>query len=261
MQKVVQVKDNSLYANIKRWLKNSELIQLKRGLYVTKVYVANLINKQVYLEFIANNLKRPSYLSGEYILQKYGMLTESVFALTSITRKKTRIYNNNFAVFIYSNIKEILEHTLITKHILPFATQKDEIRKHSKIYFIDTGMLKYIAQKFNINLGGKIEEFFVLSELLKHKPDYFDIKFWQRTNSTEVDFVLFNRINQELIPIEVKAGSTDNIPRAFDTFYQRYGSRVKRFYVANANIYKTRQYRDKEVVFIPHVLVSKFFSS
>ncbi len=198
-------------------------------------------------------LAKKDALAFEQMLPEMARSAGSLFVLDNIKRKVGISYTQT------KKIKEILEHTLITKYIQPFATQKDEIKKHSKIYFIDTGMLRYVAQKFNINLGEKMEEFFVLLELLKHKPDYFDIKFWQRTNSTEVDFVLLNRINQELIPIEVKAGSTDNIPRAFDTFYQRYGSRVKRFYVANADVYKTRQYRDKEVIFIPHVLVSKVF--
>lgn len=108
LQKVIKVSDNSLYSNIKRWLKTGDLIQLKRGVYVTKAYVSNLDNKDSYVDFIANNLKKPSYLSGEYVLQKYGMLTESVFAITNITLKKTQTYNNDFGTFIYSNIKQNL---------------------------------------------------------------------------------------------------------------------------------------------------------
>lgn len=108
LQKVIRVSDNTLYSNIKRWLKTGDLIQLKRGVYVNKIYISNLDNKDSYIEFIANNLKKPSYLSGEYVLQKYGMLTESVFAVTSASLKKTQSYNNDFGTFIYSNIKESL---------------------------------------------------------------------------------------------------------------------------------------------------------
>lgn len=108
LQRVINVSDNSLYSNIKRWLKTGDLVQLKRGVYVTKTYISNLNNKDSYIEFLANNLKKPSYISGEYVLQKYGMLTESVFAITSVTLKKTQTYNNDFGTYIYTNIKESL---------------------------------------------------------------------------------------------------------------------------------------------------------
>jgi len=108
LQRVIEVSDDSLYSNIKRWLKNGELMQLKKGLYVTKGYIQAVSNKQNYTEFIANILKQPSYLSGEYILQKYSMLTESVFSVTSVTLKKTGRYKNVFGTYLYSNIKEEL---------------------------------------------------------------------------------------------------------------------------------------------------------
>ena len=31
----IELSDNSLYANIKRWLKNGRIIQIKKGMYVT----------------------------------------------------------------------------------------------------------------------------------------------------------------------------------------------------------------------------------
>lgn len=106
--RVIEISDNSLYSNIKRWLQKGKLIQLKKGLYVTKGYTQTVPSKQNYTEFVANILKQPSYLSGEYVLQKYGMLTESVFGITSVTLKKTGKYQNTFGTYIYSNIKEKL---------------------------------------------------------------------------------------------------------------------------------------------------------
>jgi len=94
--------------NILRWLKKGALIRLKNGFYVTSEFYKSLQNKQPYIEFIANILKKPSYLSGEYVLQKYSMLTESVFAVTSVTRKKTRTYQNKLGRFLYYNMKEEL---------------------------------------------------------------------------------------------------------------------------------------------------------
>ena len=108
LQQVAPISDNALYSNIKRWLKQNIIIQLKRGLYVTNDYYIRLPEKQAYLEFIANKLKSPSYLSLEYVLQKYSLLTEGVYAFTSITLKKTNTYKNKLGLFTYSNISQNL---------------------------------------------------------------------------------------------------------------------------------------------------------
>ena len=104
----VNAKTNTLSTDINRWIKNDVLIQLKKGFYVTSNYYEKLQNKTLYLEFISNKLKEPSYLSLEYILQKHSILTESVYAITSITIKSSRIYKNKLGLFIYRNIKDIL---------------------------------------------------------------------------------------------------------------------------------------------------------
>jgi hypothetical protein len=104
LQKVVGVSDNSMYSNVKRWLRNEDLVQLKRGMYVTTKYTEQVTNKEAYAEFIANTLKRPSYISCEYVLQKYNILTESVYSYTSIALKKTKTFSNNLGTFIYNSI-------------------------------------------------------------------------------------------------------------------------------------------------------------
>lgn len=108
LKRVVGGNDDAIGSNIIRWLENGKLIQLKKGLYVTKEYYQSCLDKQAYMEFVANTLKKPSYLSGEYVLQKYGILSESVFSVTSVTRKKTKVYNNKLGIFRYSNIKKEL---------------------------------------------------------------------------------------------------------------------------------------------------------
>lgn len=100
--------NDAISANIKRWISNGTLIQLKKGMYVTKEYYQACPDKQSYCEFVSNFLKKPSCLSKEYVLQKYGILSESVFTYTCITQKKTRIYYNKLGVFSYSNIKDEL---------------------------------------------------------------------------------------------------------------------------------------------------------
>lgn len=108
LQQFMELSDNSLYANIKRWLKQGLIIKLKNGLYVTEKYYGSRDNKENYVEFIANKLREPSYLSLEYVLQTYGMLTEAVYAITSITQKSKRGYANKLGRFSYRKIKDEL---------------------------------------------------------------------------------------------------------------------------------------------------------
>ncbi len=104
----IDIKPNSLSENVNRWIRNGILIQFKKGFYVTSIYYERIQDKKSYLEFIANKLRIPSYLSLEYVLQKYSILSESVFAVTSITSKSGRSYKNDMGYFIYRNVKEDL---------------------------------------------------------------------------------------------------------------------------------------------------------
>jgi len=108
LQQFMSLTANSLYANIKRWLRQGVLIKLKNGLYVTASYYASREKKEEYAEFMANKLREPSYLSLEYVLQNYGILSEAVYAFTSITLKTKRDYANRLGRFSYRNIKESL---------------------------------------------------------------------------------------------------------------------------------------------------------
>ena len=108
LQQFMDLSDNSLYADIKRWLNQGLLIKLKKGLYVTNSYYLARENKDNYVEFIANKLREPSYLSMEYVLQSYGILSEAVYAITSITLKGKNSYANKLGRFSYRNIKEPL---------------------------------------------------------------------------------------------------------------------------------------------------------
>jgi predicted transcriptional regulator of viral defense system len=99
-----ELSKNSLYSNIKRWIKRGYIIQIKKGMYVTKEYVINVQDKSSYKEFLANKIKYPSYLSTEYVLQKYSILSDAVYAYTSVTLKSKNIYSNDLGRYIYRNI-------------------------------------------------------------------------------------------------------------------------------------------------------------
>lgn len=97
---------------VQKLIKQGEIIVLKKGLYVSKPYLLSFEKnpslRESYLEYLANILRYPSYLSLEYALSKYGIIPEGVYSLTSVTLKSSRVYNNSLGNFIYKSIKKNL---------------------------------------------------------------------------------------------------------------------------------------------------------
>lgn len=102
--KAYEPKKDVLDANIKYWLKNKELIQLKKGLYALREKYEKEPKKDLYLEYLAGQMIQPSYLSLEYVLAKYQILSEPARALTSVTVKTTREIINEAGAFRYYSI-------------------------------------------------------------------------------------------------------------------------------------------------------------
>lgn len=107
-------KGRNLDKKIEQLIKKGYLLSLKNGLYVSSVFV-DRTDKSNYQEYIANILRYPSYLSLEYVLSIYGLIPEGVYALTSVTLKSSRVFNNFLGTFIYRNIKPELFYGFIEK--------------------------------------------------------------------------------------------------------------------------------------------------
>ena len=92
----------SNYANpktkISRMVKNGEIIKIKRGLYETDPCIpAYLLAPLIY---------RPSYISFEYALARYGLIPERVYACTSATfgKMRSKLFNTPLGIFSYRDI-------------------------------------------------------------------------------------------------------------------------------------------------------------
>lgn len=72
--------------------------RLKKGLYALRTDLPSD-------EEIANALYKPSYLSFEYALAKYGIIPESPYHLTSVTTNPTRLFGIDHQAFSYYTIK------------------------------------------------------------------------------------------------------------------------------------------------------------
>ncbi|MFH1280173.1 MAG: hypothetical protein ABII08_00990 [Candidatus Beckwithbacteria bacterium] len=100
--------NGNLDKKIERLLKSGYLINLKKGCYVSKLFLDKQTDIKNYTEYLANRLRSPSYLSLDYALFKYNLIPEAINSWTSITTKSTRSYQNNVGVFNYKSIKNNL---------------------------------------------------------------------------------------------------------------------------------------------------------
>ncbi len=137
------LKKPSLYQKISRWLSKGEIIELKKGYYITKDYKEKNISDSSYLFYLANILRYPSYVSGSYILNKYDILTEITYPITSITTKTTRKYTNSLGNFIYYSISPKLYKGYSR---LFFKTEPIYVASLAKALF-DYLYLKYAKRK------------------------------------------------------------------------------------------------------------------
>lgn len=99
-------KINTLNAQLKYALKTGNILKLKNGLYMSNDFYIRAKDKDGLREYVASQLKSPSYLSKEYVMQKYNLLTEAIYSITSVTLKTRKQYQNFLGSFVYSSIKK-----------------------------------------------------------------------------------------------------------------------------------------------------------
>lgn len=85
------------YSAVKRALKNNELIQLRRRLYIlNERYRREKIN----LFEIANHMYEQSYVSLESALSFHGLIPEAVYKITSASLLRSRTFINPLGEFV-----------------------------------------------------------------------------------------------------------------------------------------------------------------
>ncbi len=103
-----KLKKGTVDSYISRSLTRKELIQLKKGMYVTADFFEKNKGDIAYTFYLANVLRQPSYVSSWTALQYYNLATEAIYTITSVTLKVTRGYRGKAGNFMYHSIKKDL---------------------------------------------------------------------------------------------------------------------------------------------------------
>lgn len=90
--------------NLLNWQKKGQIVRIRNGWYS----VAGRIATEEHLYWVANKIYRPSYVSLETAFAYYGWIPEAVFTITSISTRKTQIFDTPVGHFRYSSVKPSL---------------------------------------------------------------------------------------------------------------------------------------------------------
>lgn len=154
--------DRNLDYWVSKMVKNSNLLVIKKGLYVPKYYfdiisAANPQEKEAFFIYLANIIRQPSYVSLEYVLSKYNFLAEATFAITSITLKSTRSYTTDIGTFYYQHLKKELFYGYTIKTFRDKQIREASFAKalfdflYLRTFSSDTEMKDYLLSTGRLN--------------------------------------------------------------------------------------------------------------
>lgn len=155
----------------------------------------------------------------------------------------------------------ILEKTLFIARVYPFFSDKSkEYSALPKFYFSDVGVLNFIEKSFDYRENnGKIIENFVFNELEKNKKFGSDsIKIYKKLSKSEIDFI-YDGLDM-CIPIEVKSGNKDTIPKIFYSFEEEYNQKTTAYILTNGTSSERKTIGSKELAIIPNWYIGKFLT-
>lgn len=153
--KQLGLKDSTINTYISRFLKYNEIVQCKKGLYVSVDFFEKNKNDISYLFFLANITRTPSYVSSWAALQYYGLTTESIHTITSVTPKVTRTYWTKAGSFAYQSIKkELFSDFYLAKAKFDFFIASPSKALFDLLYF-KTSQFRGVSAK---NIKAYVEE-------------------------------------------------------------------------------------------------------
>lgn len=161
IKKKYNLSDSTINTYISRYIKNKEIIPLKRGLYISTFFYNNKKSNISYFYFLANILRKPSYISSWTALQYYNLTTEIIHTFASVTPKVTRIYNTKIGTFSYQSIKKDLffDFYLVNKEFDFFIASPSKAL-FDMLYFktkqfkgVKYGDINFLLEELRINIA------------------------------------------------------------------------------------------------------------
>ena len=180
--KQLGLKDTSINTYISRFLKNREIVLLMRGIYVTADFFEKNRTDISYSFYLANILRRPSYVSTWAALQYYDLATEAFHSVTSVTLKVTREYETRTGNFSYQSIdKRLFSDFVLEKGKFDFFIATPSKALFDLLYFRTRGFRGVAIDR----IGPMVDELRIeFDEMSKEEQKKFHLmlkKYYERT--------------------------------------------------------------------------------
>jgi len=102
---------------LSRQEKSGKVLRIKRGFYLTREFWLQNKHDLNFTAMISAIIQPHSYLTGVWILQNHGVMTEGIYLVTAATLKHTRSISNQLGNFHFFHIKEKLFNGFIEKNV------------------------------------------------------------------------------------------------------------------------------------------------
>ena len=170
LKKISNLSDESLKVAISRMIKNREIIKLRKGIYTLDI-------SKISWENFAIEMYSPSYLSFEWVLAKYNILSQKPVNLTLATAKRSRKIITPQNVIIY--------HHLQPKLFWGFTREENYLIAEPEKAFLDlaylslNGYAKFDTEEMNLELLNKIKLKKYLRKIDCQKLNNLLLKFYK----------------------------------------------------------------------------------
>ena len=180
--KQLGLKDTSINTYISRFLKNREIVLLMRGTYVTADFFETNRTDISYSFYLANVIRRPSYVSSWAALQYYDLATEAIHSITSVTLKVTREYKTRAGNFSYQSIdKRLFSDFVLKKGKFDFFIATPSKALFDLLYFRTRGFRGIAIDRVRPMIEELRIEFDDMSEEEQKKFNLMLKKYYERT--------------------------------------------------------------------------------
>lgn len=160
IKKIFEAFDNRRLTD---WQKKGYILKVRRGYYC----FADYVEQEGFLQFAANKIYNPSYISLESALAHYGLIPEESFLLTSVSSRNTAEFQTQFGSFSYRNLKNDLYFGYKVLMINDLFYKIGEVEKVilDYLYLNKLDHIEKIKEmRFNAYQVNELVDFVVLSE-------------------------------------------------------------------------------------------------
>ncbi|MEW6094677.1 MAG: hypothetical protein AB1531_12015 [Chloroflexota bacterium] len=136
-----------------RWIRAGHILPLKKGIYMTRRFYEQHRAEAAFTPAMSAIILPQSYVSLEFILQRYNLLTEVTYPLTALTPKNTRRVDNPLGTFWYRHLRPALYHGFVIYEYHGLRYAEASLAKALFDYLLLRPLPRLL---FTLNLAGEL---------------------------------------------------------------------------------------------------------